>query len=253
VSEERPRFGQDLPPWPQADFAAFGEIEVQPLPRLRKVAAGYFARNWVTIPHVTHHDQADVTALEALRNDPGKRSREAKLSPLPFIVKAVVETLRAYPLFNASLELAAGKIVYKKYFHIGIAVETPNGLLVPVVRDCDRKSVPQIAAEITALAERARSKGLPMADMSGGCFTVSSLGNIGGTGFTPIINAPEVAVLGVCRASWTPTRGEGDSVSWRLMLPLSLSYDHRLINGADAARFTRHLAGVLERPESLMG
>jgi len=253
VSQEPPRFGQDLPPWPQADFAAFGAIEVQPLPRLRKVAAGYFARNWVMIPHVTHHDQADVTALEALRNDPGAGSREVRLSPLPFIVKAVVETLRAHPFFNASLELPAGNIVYKKYFHIGIAVDTPNGLLVPVVRDCDRKSVAQIAAEITLLAQKARAKGLPLAEMSGGCFTVSSLGNIGGTGFTPIINAPEVAVLGVCRANWAPMRGEGDSISWRLMLPLSLSYDHRLINGADAARFTRHLAGVLGRPESLIG
>lgn len=251
MSEEPPRFGQDLPAWPQADFAAYGEIEVKPLPRLRKIAAGYFARNWVMIPHVTHHDQADVTALEELRESLGARSGGARPSPLPFIVKALVETLRAHPLFNASLELAAGNIVYKKYFHIGVAVDTPSGLLVPVVRDCDRKSVTQIAAEIAALADKARAKGLPMTDMSGGCFTVSSLGNIGGTGFTPIINAPEVAVLGVCRAGWAPVRGEGDSVAWRLMLPLSLSYDHRLINGADAARFTRHLAGVLERPESL--
>lgn len=252
MSQELPRFGQDLPGWPQADFAAFGEIEVQPLPRLRKVAAGYFARNWVMIPHVTHHDQADVTALEALRQDPGASRGGVKLSPLPFIVKAVVATLRAHPLFNASVELASGNIVYKKYFHIGVAVDTANGLLVPVLRDCNKKSVAQIAAEIATLSERARAKGLPMADMAGGCFTVSSLGNIGGTGFTPIINAPEVAVLGVCRAAWAAMRGEGDAVNWRLMLPLSLSYDHRLINGADAARFTHHLADVLERPESLI-
>ena len=252
MSEEPRRFGEDLPPWPQADFAAFGEIEVKPLSRLRRVAAGYFARNWVMIPHVTHHDQADVTALEGLRGSLGASGGGTKPSPLPFIVKALVETLRAHPLFNASLELTSGNIVYKKYFHVGVAVDTPGGLLVPVIRDCDRKSVTQIAAEIAALAEKARAKGLPMSDMSGGCFTVSSLGNIGGTGFTPIINAPEVAVLGVCRAAWAPKRGEGDSVAWRLMLPLSLSYDHRLINGADAARFTRHLAGVLERPGSLI-
>ena len=252
MSQEPPRFGQDLPAWPQADFAAFGEIEVKPLARLRKVAAGYFARNWVMIPHVTHHDQADVTALEALRRD-AAAGGGAKLSPLPYIVKAVAETLRAYPLFNASLELAASNVVYKKYFHIGIAVDTPAGLLVPVVRDCDKKSVTQIAAEIATLSDKARTKGLPMSDMTGGCFTVSSLGNIGGTGFTPIINAPEVAVLGVCRATWAPTRGEDDAVAWRLLLPMSLSYDHRLINGADAARFTRHLAGVLERPEALSG
>ena len=248
-------FGADLPPWPQADFASFGEVEIKPLPRMRKIAAGYLARNWVMIPHVTHHDEADVTELErrrkALSEAQSGVEATARLTLLPFLAKAAVAALRAFPQFNASLDLASGNIVYKKYFHIGVAVDTPNGLLVPVIRDCDRKSVAEIGREIGAMSEKARAKGLPLAEMSGGCFTISSLGGIGGTAFTPIINAPEVAILGVCRAQWKPGRGADDAVQWRLMLPLSLSYDHRLINGADAARFARHLADTLGVPGPL--
>ncbi|MGA8708505.1 MAG: 2-oxo acid dehydrogenase subunit E2 [Steroidobacteraceae bacterium] len=245
-------FGADLPPWPQADFAAFGAIEVKPLPRMRKIAAGFLARNWVMIPHVTHQDDADVTALEALRQELGQRTPPAKPTPLPFIVKAVVAALRDHPHFNVSFDALSGNVIYKKYFHIGIAVDTPNGLLVPVVRDCDRKGVPEIANEIAALSDKARTKGLAMAEMSGGCFTISSLGNIGGTAFTPIINAPEAAILGVCRAQWRPVRAAHDGIDWRLSLPLCLSYDHRLINGAEAARFMRSLAERLASPRTLL-
>jgi pyruvate dehydrogenase E2 component (dihydrolipoyllysine-residue acetyltransferase) len=251
MGEQNLPFGTDLPAWPQPDFAAFGEIAIEPLPRRRKVAAGYLARNWVTIPHVTHHDLADITALDQLRKQLAARDPGSKLTPLPFLVKAVVAALRAHRQFNASLDLASGSVIYKKYFHIGIAVDTPNGLLVPVVHNCDTKSVVEIGREITRLSEKARITGLALAEQSGGCFSISSLGSIGGTAFTPIINAPEVAILGVCPATWSPTRAEDDALAWRLMLPLSLSYDHRLINGADAARFMRHLAEVLREPSSL--
>jgi pyruvate dehydrogenase E2 component (dihydrolipoamide acetyltransferase) len=252
VSQEPPRFGADLPPWPQADFASFGEIEVKPLPRMRRIAAGFLARNWVMIPHVTHQDEADISELEVQRKAINAGDAAVKLTLLPFLVKAVVATLQAHPQFNASLDVASGNVVYKKYFHIGIAVDTPNGLLVPVIRDCDRKSLAELGREIAAISEKARTKGLALAEMSGGCFSISSLGGIGGTAFTPIINAPEVAILGVCKAQWKPTRAADDAIAWQLMLPLSLSYDHRLINGADAARFTRHLAGVLASSEALL-
>ena len=245
-------FGADLPPWPQVDFAAFGAIEVKPLPRVRRIAAGFLARNWVMIPHVTHQDEADITALEALRQELSGRTPPRKLTPLPFIVKAVVAALRAHPHFNVSYDAPSGNVIYKKYFHIGVAVDTPNGLLVPVLRDCDRKSVGEIAHELATLSDKARTKGLSMAEMSGGCFSVSSLGNIGGTAFTPIINAPEAAILGVCRAQWRPVRAAHDAIDWRLSLPLSLSYDHRLINGAEAARFTRALAELLATPQALL-
>ncbi len=251
---DKPRnFADDLPPWPVVDFAAFGEVEVKPLPRMRKIAAGFLARNWAMIPHVTHHDDADITSLEELRKQMNAATPEAKLTLLPFLARSAAIVLGEFPQFNASLDAASGNIVYKKYCHVGIAVDTPNGLLVPVVRDCDKRSVQAISADIAALSEKARTKGLPLGDMSGGCFTISSLGSVGGTYFTPIINAPEVAILGVCRARWMPLRGEGGGIDWRLMLPLSLSYDHRLINGADAARFTRRFADVLADPASLAG
>jgi pyruvate dehydrogenase E2 component (dihydrolipoamide acetyltransferase) len=253
VSEAPRNFADTLPPWPVVDFAAFGEIELKPLPRMRKIAAGFLARNWVMIPHVTHHDDADITALEALRQQMNAAAPEAKLTLLPFLARAASIVLDELPQFKASLDLASGNVVYKKYCHVGIAVDTPNGLLVPVVRDCDKRGIREIGSDISVLSEKARTKGLPLGDMSGGCFTISSLGSIGGTYFTPIINAPEVAILGVCRARWVPQRNAQDGIDWRLMLPLSLSYDHRLLNGADAARFTRRFADVLADPASIAG
>jgi pyruvate dehydrogenase E2 component (dihydrolipoamide acetyltransferase) len=253
VSDTRRNFADDLPPWPVVDFAAFGEVEVKPLPRMRRIAAGFLARNWAMIPHVTHHDDADVTSLEEQRKQLNTAEPQARLTLLPYLAKAAAIVLGEFPTFNASFDAASGNVIYKKYCHIGIAVDTPNGLLVPVVRDCDKRSVREIAADIVALSEKARTKGLPLGDMSGGCFTITSLGGVGGTYFTPIINAPELAILGVCRARWVPQRGAADDIDWRLMLPLSLSYDHRLINGADAARFTRRLADVLADPAALAG
>jgi pyruvate dehydrogenase E2 component (dihydrolipoamide acetyltransferase) len=242
----------EIPAWPQVDFASFGEVESKPLSRIQKLTAGYLTRNWTMIPHVTHNDEADITQLEKLREELGARHGDVKISPLLFLMKAVVSALRAFPQFNASLDSTSTNVVYKKYFHVGVAVDTPMGLLVAVIRDCDKKSLVELAREVAAVSKKAREKGLTMPEMSGGCFTISSLGGIGGTSFTPIINAPEVAILGVCRSQWKPAREADDSTSWRLMLPLSLSYDHRLINGADAARFTRHLAQLLAAPESLL-
>jgi pyruvate dehydrogenase E2 component (dihydrolipoamide acetyltransferase) len=227
-------------------------VERVALARLQKLGAAFLTRNWLSIPHVTHHDEADISELDAVRMALAAQQPDAKITPLTFIVKAAVAALRAHPKVNASLDAAAGQLVLKKYFHIGIAIDTPMGLLVAVIRDCDQKGVAQIAAEIAAVSKKAREKGLSLAEMSGGCFTVSSLGAIGGTGFTPIINAPEVAILGATKSQWRPTRGPEDSVIWRLMLPLSLSYDHRVLNGADAARFVRSLADALADPKSLV-
>ena len=215
-----------------------------PLSRIQKLTAGYLTRNWVSIPHVTHHDEADITELELLRRREGEQAAR-KLTLTPYLMKALATSLAKYPQFNASLDGSGQNLVFKKYFHVGMAIDTPNGLLVAVLRDCDKKSVVDLANEIDALATKAKTKGLPMKDMVGGCITISSLGHIGGTAFTPIVNAPEVAILGVTRAQWKPRRGANDAVEWRLMLPLSLSYDHRVINGADAARFCAALAGLL--------
>lgn len=237
-----------LPPWPDVDHAAFGDIEKVPLSRIQKLGAGYLARNWVTIPHVTHQDEADITELESVRKRLSEESG-VKVTLLPFLIKAVAAGLARFPGFNASLDADGQTLVLKKYFHVGFAADTPKGLIVPVLRDCERKSVVELANEIAMLSAKARDKGLPMADMVGGCMTVSSLGHIGGTSFTPIVNAPEVAILGVMRAQWKPHR-EGEGMSWRLMLPLSLSYDHRVLNGADVARFAAHLAQMLAKPES---
>jgi pyruvate dehydrogenase E2 component (dihydrolipoamide acetyltransferase) len=242
----------DLPPWPAIDFAAFGEVEVKPLSRIQGLTAGFLSRNWLTIPHVTHQDDADITALEALRKELAQQQPgQPKVSPLAFFAKALVSGLNAFPQFNASLDASAKNLVLKKYFNIGVAIDTPRGLVVGVVRDCDNKSVAQIAQDVAALSEKARSRGLPMTDMEGGCISISSLGGIGGTGFTPIVNAPEVAILGITKAEWKPRRGPEDALEWRLKAPLSLSYDHRVINGADAARFLRHLDDVLASPERL--
>lgn len=239
-------------PWPEIDFSIFGETETLAINRIQKVTAAVLTRNWVSIPHVTHHDDADITELERFRKELNA-TRETKLSPLPFIVKAMARALKAFPRFNASLDANGETLTLKKYVHIGIAVDTPQGLVVPVIRDCDSKSLDDLAGEIAAMSERARTKGLPMSAMMGGCMTISSLGGIGGTAFTPIINAPEVAILGVTRSTWQPRRAADGSTDWRFILPLSLSYDHRVINGADAARFTVWLADALARPAALAG
>lgn len=239
-----------LPPLPEMDFSVFGEIEEVPVSRIQKLTSDFLSRNWITIPHVTHHDEVDITELEALR----KRLADdgTKITPLAFQAKALVSALRAFPHFNASLDSSGTRLILKKYFHIGIAIDTLKGLLVAVVRDCDRKTVAEIAEEIASLAERARTKGLPLADMQGGCMTISALGGVGGKAFTPIINAPEVAILGVTRADWKPRRAADDGIDWRLMLPLDLSYDHRVINGADAARFVQHVAEQMQHAEALL-
>lgn len=233
-----------LAPWPAVDFAEHGEVEIRKLSRIQTLVGSFLGRNWVAIPHVTHHDDADVTDLEARRRA-HNAAGGAKLTIVPLLVKALADGLAAFPQFNASLDARAGTLVLKKYVHVGVAVDTRGGLLVPVVRDCDLKSASEIAGEVAALSDRARTKGLPMQDMTGGCITLTSLGHIGGTAFTPIVNAPEVAILGVTRARTVATRGEDGGVAWRDMLPLSLSYDHRVINGADAARFVRFIADRL--------
>ncbi len=240
---ESPPNPLNLAPWPSVDFSSFGPVETKPLSRIQVLVGGFLARNWVMIPHVTHHEEADITGLDATRRALAEQSG-CKITPLAFMVKAAVTALQAHPQFNASLDGTGRTLVQKKYFHIGIAVDTPNGLLVPVIRDADVKSVPEIAAEISAVSELARTKGLPLARMSGGCFTLSSLGSIGGTGFTPIINAPELAIMGITRAFEKPVNVDG-ALQWRTMLPLSLSYDHRVINGADAARFCVTFAAAL--------
>ncbi|MBD8561841.1 2-oxo acid dehydrogenase subunit E2 [Pseudomonas fluorescens] len=239
-------FGAELPPWPQVDFAEFGAIETVPLSRLQKLTGGYLSRNWLTIPHVTHHDDADITELEHERQKSNAADPAVKFSLLPYLIKAVVAALEAFPQFNASLDASGKNLVLKKYFHIGVAVDTKFGLLVPVLRDCDSKGIPELGQELATLSAKAREKGLTMAEMSGGCFSISSLGGLGGTGFTPIINAPEVAILGVTRTVTRPRPTADDGIEWRQMLPLSLSYDHRVVNGADAARFTAFLARTLE-------
>ncbi|WP_050010662.1 2-oxo acid dehydrogenase subunit E2 [Herbaspirillum sp. B65] len=244
-------FGADLPPWPDIDFSEFGATEVKPVSRIQKLVGSFLSRNWVTIPHVTHHDEAEVDALEAYRKGRNEAGGEVKLTALVFMIKAVVKALQAYPQFNASLDASGKNLIYKKYFHIGVAVDTKFGLLVPVLRDCDRKSVTELAVELAALSNKARTKGLSLPEMSGGCFSISSLGGIGGTSFTPIVNAPEVAILGLSKTQARPFPGPAGEVLWRQMQPLSLSYDHRVINGADAARFTQHLATVLASPETL--
>ena len=238
--------GLQLLPWPKVDFAKFGEIEVRDLSRIKKLSGANLARNWAMIPHVTQHDEADITDLEALRVQLNKEHEKAgvKLTMLAFLMKAVVALLKQYPDFNASLDETSEKLVLKKYFHIGFAADTPNGLVVPVIRDVDRKGVIEIARETSELAKKARDGKLGPADMSGGCFSISSLGGIGGTAFTPIVNAPEVAILGVSKSSIKPV-WDGQQFQPKLMLPLSLSYDHRVIDGAAAARFAASLAQLL--------
>ncbi|WP_058833659.1 dihydrolipoyllysine-residue acetyltransferase [Luteimonas abyssi] len=240
--------GLDLLPWPKVDFTKFGEIEEKPLSRIKKISGANLARNWAMIPHVTQHDDADITDLEALRVQLNKEEEKSKsgikLTMLAFLIKASANALKKFPDFNASLDAAGETLTLKKYFHVGFAADTPNGLVVPVVRDVDRKGVLQIAQEMGELAKKARDGKLGPADMQGGCFSISSLGGIGGTSFTPIVNAPEVAILGVSKSSMKPV-WDGKQFVPRLVLPLSLSYDHRVIDGAAAARFTAYLAQVL--------
>jgi pyruvate dehydrogenase E2 component (dihydrolipoamide acetyltransferase) len=238
--------GSGLPPWPQVDFAKFGPIERVALSRIRKLSGPILHRNWVSIPHVTNHEDADVTDLEAFRVQLNKENERSgvKLTMLAFLIKACVSALKKFPEFNSSIDPAGDGVILKRYFHIGFAADTPAGLVVPVVRDADRKGVLELAAETSALACKAREGKLAPGEMQGGTFSISSLGGIGGTYFTPIINAPEVAILGVCRAATRPS-WDGRQFVPRLILPLSLSWDHRVVDGAGAARFNSHLAQVL--------
>ena len=233
-----------LLPWPQVDFAKFGAIERKDLSRIKKISGANLHRNWVMIPHVTNHDDADITELEAFRVTLNKEYEKAgvKVTMLAFLIKACVAALKKFPEFNASLD--GDTLVLKKYFHIGFAADTPNGLMVPVIRDADQKGIVQIAKEMNELAAKARDGKLSPAEMTGGCFSISSLGGIGGTYFTPIINAPEVAILGVCRSATRPV-WDGKAFAPRLILPLSLSWDHRVVDGASAARFNTYLGQVL--------
>lgn len=236
----------DLPPLREIDFSKFGEIESLPLNRIQKLSGSFLARNWISIPHVTQFDEADTTEMEAFRkvNQELARERGTKLTPLPFMIKACVAALKQFPRFNASLSIDGENLVLKNYFHIGIAVDTPDGLVVPVLRNCDQKGLLELAEELAEVSQRARDGKLLPRDFQGGCFSISSLGGIGGTAFTPIINAPEVAILGVSRSYMKPL-WNGMEFRPRLMLPLSLSYDHRVIDGASAARFTRYLAEMM--------
>jgi pyruvate dehydrogenase E2 component (dihydrolipoamide acetyltransferase) len=237
--------GIDLLPWPKIDFTKFGAIETKPLSRIKRISGANLHRNWVMIPHVTNHDDADITDLEAFRVQLNKENEKSgvKVSMLAFMIKAAVATLKKFPEFNASLD--GDNLVLKKYYHIGFAADTPQGLVVPVIRDADKKGVIDIAKEMGDLAKLARDGKLKPDQMQGGCFTISSLGGVGGIYFTPIINAPEVAIMGVCRSFWKQVSTDGKTSSWRFMLPLSLSWDHRVIDGASAARFNNHFAGLL--------
>jgi len=234
----------NLLPWPRVDFARFGPVESKPLSRIKKISGANLARNWVMIPHVTNHDDADITDLEAFRVRLNKENEKSgvKVTMLAFLIKAACAALAKFPEFNASLD--GDNLVYKRYFHIGFAADTPNGLVVPVIRNADQKGVLAIAKEMGELSAKAREGKLGPADMQGGCFSISSLGGIGGTYFTPIINAPEVAILGVCRSAIRPV-WDGAAFAPRLLLPLSLSWDHRVIDGAAAARFNAYLGALL--------
>ena len=236
--------GRELAAWPKIDFAKFGEVDAKPLSRIKKLSGANLHRNWVAIPHVTNHDDADITDLENFRNVLNKENekRGIKITMLAFLIHACVAALKKFPEFNSSLD--GDQLILKRYFHIGFAADTPNGLVVPVVRDADRKGVLEIAQETSALAAKARDGKLSPAEMQGGCFSISSLGGIGGTYFTPIINAPEVAILGVCKSQMRPV-WDGKQFAPRLILPLSLSWDHRVIDGAAAARFNAYLGQLL--------
>ena len=244
--------GLDLLAWPKVDFAKFGPIERKEQSRIKKISAANLHRNWVVIPHVTTHDEADITDLEQFRVQMNRELEKSgvKVSMLPFMMKAAVATLKKFPEFNASLDGDA--LVLKNYWHIGFAADTPNGLMVPVIRDCDKKNIVEITKEMGDLAKLARDGKLKPDQMQGGTFTISSLGGIGGIYFTPIINAPEVAIMGVCKSYWKQHSSDGKTSSWRLTLPLSLSWDHRVIDGAAAARFNVHFANLLADMRRIM-
>ncbi|MGD0491492.1 MAG: 2-oxo acid dehydrogenase subunit E2, partial [Steroidobacteraceae bacterium] len=245
--------GGSLPKVPEVDFAKFGAVDVQPLTRIQRISGARLQASWINLPHVTQHDDADITDLEIARVAlKGKAEQEGvRLTPLAFIVRACIVALKEFPRFNASLDASGQNLVFKKYFHIGFAADTPNGLVVPVIRDADRGNLFDIARALAAMSEKARAGKLTAAEMQGGSFTISSLGGIGGTAFTPIINAPEVAILGVSKASHKPVFDKGAFVP-RLMLPLSLSYDHRVIDGAEAARFIVFLSKTLGDVKALL-
>ncbi|WP_395446616.1 2-oxo acid dehydrogenase subunit E2 (plasmid) [Aminobacter sp. UC22_36] len=234
--------GACLPAWPAVDFEKFGPVERQPLSRIQKISGGNLTRNWLTIPHVTNFDKADVTGLEEFRKELNAANKDAKVTMVAFLIKASALALKAYPRFNASLD--GEELVLKNYVHICFAADTPKGLMVPVIRDCDRKGVLEIATEMRALADKARGTGLSATDMQGGCFSVSSLGGIGGAGFTPIINAPEVAILGAGRSAMEAI-WDGKAFQPKLIMPVSLSWDHRVIDGVAAARFLGHISALL--------
>ena len=242
-----------LPRVPVVNFSAFGEVEIKPLTRVQKISGPRLHASWVNVPHVTQFDEADITELENLRTTLKQRAEQQgiKLTPLAFVVRACVQALAQFPKFRSSLDESGKNLVYKRYTHIGFAADTPNGLLVPVMRDADKRDVYEIARLLADLSDKARQGKLSAPEMQGGCFTISSLGGIGGMAFTPIINAPEVAILGVSRSSLKPVYRDGSFVP-RLMLPLSLSYDHRVIDGAEAARFTTFLAQTLASPRPLL-
>lgn len=239
--------GLPLADTPLEDFSKFGKIEEQELGRIKKISGPHLHRSWITVPHVTHFDEADITELEKFRKQMNQEVQkdDLKFSPLVFVIKGVVATLKEYPLFNSSLDSANNKIVLKHYYHVGIAVDTPNGLVVPVVKDADRKGIKEIAGELGSLSLAARDGKLSIADLQGATFTISSLGGIGGIGFTPIVNAPQVAILGLSRSYMKPV-WNGEIFEPRLTLPFSLSYDHRVIDGAEAARFCRSLGSNIE-------
>ncbi|OGS98479.1 MAG: branched-chain alpha-keto acid dehydrogenase subunit E2 [Gallionellales bacterium RIFCSPLOWO2_12_FULL_59_22] len=246
LAQSRSTGGLQVAAMPEIDFSQFGPIETRPLARIRKISGANLHRNWVSIPHVTQFDEADITEMEAFRKQLNEEyaGQSIKITPLAFLLKAVVEALQQFPEFNASLDASGENLVLKKYFHIGVAVDTPDGLMVPVLRDVRCKGIVQLAKELAEASARARDGKLTATDMQGGCFTISSLGGIGGTAFTPIVNAPEVAILGVSRAAMRQVYKDG-AFAPRLMLPLSLSYDHRVIDGASAVRFIVYLAQTL--------
>lgn len=232
---------------PSIDFSKFGEIESVPLSKIKRISGAHLHRSWVTVPHVTQFDEADITELEKFRKSLAREAEQkgVKLTPLVFLMKAVVATLQAFPEFNASLDGVGDNLILKKYFHIGVAVDTPDGLVVPVIRDVDSKGIYELSSELSDTARRARDGKLLPKEMQGGCFSISSLGGIGGTQFTPIVNAPEVAILGVARSAMKPVYQDDGSFEARLILPLALSYDHRVIDGAQGARFTHYLSQLL--------
>jgi pyruvate dehydrogenase E2 component (dihydrolipoamide acetyltransferase) len=238
---------EKLPAWPEDDFSAFGATETVKRSRIQQLVGKFLSRNWLSIPHVTHHDNIDITDIEQRRLDWNLQYPTKKISPVVYVIKALSQVLFDFPQFASSLDASGEIFTVKKFAHIGVAVEVTGGLLVPVLRDCDKKPMSSIAAELTEISSKARTKGLSMQEMAGGCISISSLGHIGGIAFTPIVNAPEVAILGLTKIQDVPAQAKGETaIVWRKMLPVSLSYDHRVINGADAARFVVALGKCLD-------